>query len=148
MISTQLTKAWNRRPAWVAPLFIAIVSAGLLIICERHFQSQNASWLPDGFRIHDMTANNSYQTLDVADMNSFGPKSLWYSHVYPPLLDAARYVLMLPETRAGLAPSGAAVDIRLYWLFGWCAFPWAGLWADALRVQDMAVGEDVASVSD
>ena len=152
MSSAHLTRIWNRRPGWLAPLFIAIVSAGLLIICERHFQAENASWLPDGFRIHDMTANNSQQTLDVADMNSFGPKSLWFSHVYAPLLDAARYVLMLPETRAGLAPSGAAVDVRLYWLFaalfglvasivylwvrdltksGWWAFAAAGLWAIA-----------------
>ena len=117
VISAQLVSIWTRRPAWLAPTFVAVVSAGVLLLCERHFQTENASSLPDGFRIHDISSNNSQQTLDVADMNSFGPKSLWYSHVYPPLLDATRYLLMLPETRAGLPPSGAAVDARLYWLF-------------------------------
>ena len=43
MSSARLTSIWIRRPGWLAPLFIAIVSAGLLILCERHFQAENAS---------------------------------------------------------------------------------------------------------
>jgi len=89
-----------------------------LSILERTFMAANSSRLPAGFRIHDISANNSQQTVDVAEMNSYGIRFAWYEHVYPPLLDLIRYVLMLPEVRAGLQPSGDAVDNRLYWLFG------------------------------
>ncbi len=63
-----------------------------------------------------MTSNNNFQNLDVSELNSFGFKALWYDHIYPPLMDAVRFVLMQPESLSG-EPSGAAVDLRLYWVF-------------------------------
>jgi hypothetical protein len=152
MTTTVSVSSWQKRPAWLAPLVVGLLSTALLLIAERLFQASNALTLPDGYRLHDMTANNTQQTLDVADMNSFGPRSLWYSHVYPPMLDGIRYLLMLPETRAGLPPSGTIVDQRLYFVFaglfgivtsviylwvrdltrsGWWALGAAALWAVA-----------------
>jgi len=109
---------WGRHPRWLAPTFVGALAFIWLSVVERTFMAANSSWLPAGFRIHDMTANNTQQTVDVAEMNSYGIRFAWYEHVYPPLLDLIRYVLMLPEVRAGLEPSGDAVDDRLYWLFG------------------------------
>ncbi len=43
-----------------------------------------------------------------------GPSTLWWMHIYPPLYDAIRYLLMQPEVSAGLSPSAVAVDFRLY----------------------------------
>ena len=107
---------WARRPAWLAPLFVGFVAASGIRIAEHVFATMNASWLPDGFRIHEMTSNNNFQNLDVSELNSFGFKALWYDHIYPPLMDAVRYLLMQPESLSG-EPSGAAVDLRLYWVF-------------------------------
>lgn len=45
-----------------------------------------------------------------------GPRTLWDMHVYPPLFDALRFLLMQPETLAGSSPSALAVDQRLYML--------------------------------
>jgi len=108
---------WRRRPSWIAPLAVGLAAFAWLSIISRTFMAANASWLPAGFRIHDMSANNSQQTVDVAEMNSYGIKFAWYEHVYPPLLDLIRYGLASPEIRAGLEPSGDLIDQRLYWLF-------------------------------
>ena len=108
----------RRRPGWAAPVVVGLLAFSWLMLVERIFVAANASWLPAGFRIHDMTANNSQQTVDVAEMNSYGIKFAWFTHVYPPLLDVIRYGLASPEIRAGLEPSGDLIDQRLYWLFG------------------------------
>lgn len=109
-------RIWERRPAWLAPLLVGVVAASGIRIAEHFFAVMNASWLPDGFRIHEMTANNNFQNLDVSELNSFGFKALWYDHIYPPLMDAVRFLLMQPESLSG-EPSGTAVDLRLYWVF-------------------------------
>jgi hypothetical protein len=54
------------------------------------------------------------QTLGLEEMAPFGPKALLYDHIYPPFLDAMRFILMLPETNAGQPPSQMSVDFRLY----------------------------------
>lgn len=105
-------------PAWLAPLIVGLLAATWLLVVEQTFIAGNGSSLPSGFRIHDMSANNTQQTVDIKDINVRGITFAWYTHVYPPLLDVIRYVLMLPEVRAGLEPSGEAVDMRLYYVFG------------------------------
>lgn len=116
--ATVVAFTWRRRPGWVAPVLVGVLAFVWLMVVERMFMAANASWLPAGFRIHDMTANNSQQTVDIMDINVRGITFAWYTHVYPPLLDVIRYVLASPEIRAGLEPSGDVVDMRLYWLFG------------------------------
>lgn len=105
------------RPAWVAPLVVGIAAALGLYIAERIFQSRNADWLPEGLRIHDMSSNGSQQNMTLWDMNVFGIRSLWYDHIYPPLMDFIRFLFMQIDTRNGGATSPIEVDRRLYVLF-------------------------------
>ncbi|MBI1351795.1 MAG: hypothetical protein GC156_11835 [Actinomycetales bacterium] len=112
----------NRRgtwPRWIAPSLIVVVSAVAMHWAERTFRLAHPG-LPDGYRLQDWTSNWTMQTLGLEDMLPFGPRALWYDHVYPPLLDAIRYVLMLPETNAGLGPNFINVDFRLYELYAVC----------------------------
>lgn len=70
--------------------------------------------LPEGYRLQDWASNWTMQTMGLEDMEPFGPRALWFDHVYPPLLDSIRYVLMLPETLGGFPPDSVRVDMRLY----------------------------------
>lgn len=112
----------NRRgtwPRWIAPSLILVVSTVAMHVAERTFRLAHPG-LPDGYRLQDWTSNWTMQTMGLEDMLPFGPRALWYEHVYPPLLDAIRYVLMLPETNAGLGPNFINVDFRLYELYALC----------------------------
>lgn len=109
---------WRRKGGSFIMPFVVFLGASLWISVVRlAFVNANAGSLPDGYRIHDMSANNSQQTLDIVDMNRQGISFIWYTHVYPPLLDILRYVLAFPEIRMGIEPSGGAVDQRLYFLY-------------------------------
>lgn len=116
-MATRVVKAWQHRPPWIAPTVVGAFASLWLLVVQRMFMLANASWLPSGFRIHDMSANNSQQTVDIKDINVRGITFAWYDHVYPPLLDVIRYGLAAPEIRRGLEPSGDIVDMRLYWLY-------------------------------
>ena len=103
----------------------------------------------DGFKMRDDSSDTAWQTIRLNEMWSYGPSTLWLMHIYPPLYDAIRYVLMQPEISANGAPSAVAVDFRLYvmnailfglvamvvylWVrdltrSGWWALAGAGLW--------------------
>jgi hypothetical protein len=71
----------------------------------------------DGYRFQLWPSNWTMQTMGLEEMLPFGPKSLWFEHVYPPGLDSVRYLLMLPETNQGLPPDATAVDLRLYAIY-------------------------------
>ena len=103
--------------AWIAPTLVFVVSTGALHLAIRTFRIANKDVLPEGYRIQDWTSNWLMQTLGLEEMIPFGPKSFWYSHVYPPLEDMIRYVFTFPETSAGLDVSPIAVDFRLYSLY-------------------------------
>jgi hypothetical protein len=47
-------------------------------------------------------------------MWKLGPQTLWQMHIYPPLYDSIRFILMQPEVRNGQSPSSIEVDHRLY----------------------------------
>lgn len=85
-----------------------------LHVAERMLRLLDAARIPDGYRLQDWASNWTMQTMGLEDMASFGPRALWYDHVYPPLLDSVRYVLMLPETWGSLPPDPMRVDMRLY----------------------------------
>lgn len=99
------------------PLVVFLGATLWISLVRLAFVSSNAGALPDGYRIHDMSANNSQQTLDIININQQGLSFIWYTHVYPPLLDIIRYLMAFPEIRMGIEPSGAAVDQRLYVLY-------------------------------
>jgi hypothetical protein len=114
-VSSRETTRWGiTRLPWIAPLIVAVSSALGLHLLERTFRLSSPQLLTEGYRFQDWTSNWTMQTLGLEEMAPFGPKALLYDHIYPPFLDAMRFVLMLPETNAGQPPSQMAVDFRLY----------------------------------
>ena len=81
--------------------------------------------LINGFNLRDESSDTAWQTLRLWELWKVGPGALWLSHIYPPLYDAIRWVLMQPEVMQGQSPSAIAVDQRLYYvnaiLFGFVA---------------------------
>lgn len=102
----------------VPPTLIVLVSSVGLYLTQRWFRLNAApEQLYDGFRFQAWSSNWMMQTMGLDEMNAFGPKALLYDHIYPPLLDAIRFVLMQPEVRDGLPPDQNQVDYRLYFLY-------------------------------
>ena len=102
---------------WLAPVLVATISTAVLHLVERTARIVAPQLWPDGYRFQDWQSNWLMQTLGLEEMIPFGPKALWYNHIYPPLLDGIRYVFTFPETSAGLPVSAMAVDFRLYALY-------------------------------
>ena len=107
-------RSYVLRNPWLAPVGVALISTMALHLVERTFRLVSPQVLKDGFMFQDWSSNWTMQTMGLEDMLPFGPKALWYEHVYPPFLDAVRFLLMLPETNAGQPPSAMVVDFRLY----------------------------------
>lgn len=99
-----------------APLlvwFLGAVGYWLTILWVRLF---HPGLLFDGFKLKPGGSDSAWQTIRLWEMEMVGPRTLWDMHVYPPLFDAIRFLLMQPETLAGSSPSALAVDQRLYML--------------------------------
>jgi hypothetical protein len=77
-------------------------------------QSMHSDQLFDGFKLREGTSDNEWQTLRLWELWKVGPRALWLSHIYPPLYDGIRWLLMQPEVSAGGSPSAVNVDHRLY----------------------------------
>ena len=99
------------------PLLVGLCATVGLHIAERTLRLIDSTSLPDGYRLQDWASNWTMQTMGLEDMASFGPRALWFDHVYPPLLDSVRYLFMLPETIGGFPPDSMRVDMRLYALY-------------------------------
>lgn len=135
---------WRVRRPWVAPILVWLSATAFMWSAITWVRVLSPEWVFDGFKIRDGSADSAWQTIRLAEMWSFGPSTLWWLHIYPPLYDGLRFLLMQPETLAGQAPDILAVDLRLYvvhsLLFGLTAaivFVWVrdltgnGLWAAA-----------------
>lgn len=120
--SSIVRKTGVKRPCWLAPLGVWVLGFFWLLAIFRLAEFINPDPLIDGFRIRDETSDTAWQTLRLWELWMVGPRALWLSHVYPPLYDGIRWLLMQPEVVAGGSPSIIAVDQRLYWfnalLFG------------------------------
>ena len=58
------------------------------------------------------SADSAWQTIRLWEMWALGPQVLWQMHIYPPLYDGIRFLLMLPDTLSGAPPVALAVDKR------------------------------------
>ena len=107
-----------RGPRWIAPTVVAVISAAVLYAIEITLRSTlPLDRLFEGYRFQAWSSNWMMQTIGLEDMQAFGPKALWLMHVYPPGLDAIRYLLMLPDVGQDIAIVQPAVDLRLYALY-------------------------------
>lgn len=100
------------------PLVIAIVSTAALYLYERWYRiNAPVELMFEGYRFQAWPSNWMMQTLGLEEMVPFGPMALVYDHIYPPGLDAIRYLLTWPETHLGLPLDPIQVDFRLYMLY-------------------------------
>lgn len=107
----------GRWPGWLAPILVWIGSAGMMFAAYAWMIATHAGMLYDGFKWREETSDQVWQTIRLWEMWKLGPITLWQMHIYPPLYDAIRYVLMQPEVANGQSPSAVAVDQRLYVLY-------------------------------
>ncbi len=107
-------RAFDRRPGWMAPIAVWAAASSLLWIAVLWVAAAHPELVTDGFKLRDDSSDTAWQTIRLHEMWSYGPSTLWLMHIYPPLYDAIRYLLMQPEIASGGAPSAVAVDFRLY----------------------------------
>lgn len=103
-----------KRPGWVAPVAVWVAAAAWIGLIYYWMQWVHPEALIEGFKLRDESSDNAWQTLRLWELWKVGPEALWLTHIYPPLYDGIRWLMMQPETSAGLSPSAVAVDQRLY----------------------------------
>jgi len=101
-----------------APFAVFVVSTTVLYLVERWFRlNASTDQMFEGYRFQAWSGNWMMQTLGLEEMVPFGPKALVYNHIYPPGLDAIRFIFTWPETRQGLPIDPIQVDFRVYMLY-------------------------------
>jgi hypothetical protein len=113
-------KAAILRQHWLMPTLVAVVSALGLNQVQWAFRNANSETLPGGYLLQEWSSESMMQTLALKDMFAFGPMSLWYNHVYPPLQDFLRYAYSLPDLYHRMPPNYGSVDLHLYLTYAWC----------------------------
>ncbi|MBK9739445.1 MAG: hypothetical protein IPO93_08005 [Actinobacteria bacterium] len=101
-------------PRWVAPILVWVLAASGLLASFIWMQSAHPDLLFEGFKLRDGSSDNEWQTLRLWELWKVGPSALWLSHIYPPLYDGIRWLLMQPEVLNGQSPSALDVDHRLF----------------------------------
>mgnify|MGYP005993416689 FL=1 len=116
-VSATATKARRPRPHWLAPAVIWVVGSLWILTILQWMRIFRRDQLEQGviLRLGD-SADSAWQTIRLWEMWTLGPQVLWQMHIYPPLYDGIRFLLMLPDTLPGAPPTALAVDKRLYWL--------------------------------
>jgi|GEM_PF-7117527 len=106
-----------QRPA----LVIGVLSTTSLLIYEilfRYFRpdalfsSNQLKTVP--YLFQTFASDDLMQTVKIEELTNFGPKGLWYFHIYPPLHEALLYVLALPNVLTNKPVTSEVVDLRLY----------------------------------
>ena len=110
---------------WRVQVLIAGISSALLLVYEALFRTLNPQGLlssnlvptvPYLFQV--FSSDDLLQTTQIQELSNFGPLGLWYLHIQPPIFDALRYVLVLPEVLMDKQPiTSELVDLRLYVLY-------------------------------
>lgn len=101
-----------------APFAVFVVTTTVLYLFERWYRLNAApDQMFEGYRFQSWSGNWMMQTLGLEEMVPFGPKALIYNHIYPPGLDAIRYLFTWPETSQGLPLDPIQVDFRVYMLY-------------------------------
>ena len=103
-----------QRKLWVAPLIVWIAGVAAFWLAVVWVWVFRPALVFDGFKIREGSSDSAWQTIRLNEMWSFGPTTLWWEHIYPPLYDGMRFLLMQPETISGGQPDFLAVDFRLY----------------------------------
>lgn len=110
----RLTRFLARRPAWIVPVLVWVLASVWLWLMLQYVYAHAGWGVVDEFKIRETSSDTAWGTIRLWEMWKLGPSTLWWMHIYPPLFDAVRYLMMQPEISAGLSPSALAVDFRVH----------------------------------
>ena len=107
-------RTWILESPWRAPTVVGLGATLGMWAAIAWVQIFHPNLAFDGFKVRSGSADSAWQTIRLAELHSVGPQALWWEHIYPPLYDAFRFILMQPETISTGVPDPIAVDLRLY----------------------------------
>ena len=107
-------RTWILERPWRAPTVVGLGATLGMWAAIAWVQIFHPNLAFDGFKVRSGSADSAWQTIRLAELHAVGPKALWWEHIYPPLYDAFRFILMQPETISTGVPDPLAVDLRLY----------------------------------
>jgi hypothetical protein len=102
------------RPVWPVAIGVWALASCLLLAAYVWMEAARPELLLQGFKWRDEGSDTAWQTIRPWELWIVGPRALWLMHIYPPLYDSIRWLLMQPEVWSGRSPSATNVDHRLY----------------------------------
>lgn len=105
------------RPAWREPVLIGLVATLALAGYEWALTQWMSDQLFAGYRFQAWSSNDFMQEVKIEDLVAAGPIALWYLHVQPPMLEALRLALAVPEYVSGSSITAQTIDTRMYGLY-------------------------------
>ena len=110
-------KPVEQKRQWKAPLLAGVLSSLALLLLQTIVRLTRSDELFGGYRFQAWFSDEFVQLVEINDLLEIGPIGLWYLHVQPPMLDALRFLLVLPEYLTGRSVSAQAIDERMYGLY-------------------------------
>ena len=99
------------------PLLLGLAGALALLAYQWALVTFAADRLFAGYRFQAWSSNDFMQEVKIQDLVDAGPIALWYLHVQPPMLEALRLTLSLPEYLANGTMTAQMIDQRMYVLY-------------------------------
>lgn len=104
-----------RHAAW-QPVLAGVVATVALLTTE-WLVRLDPSRLYRGYLFQQWSSEEFMQEVRINDLLKEGPDALWFLHVQPPMLEALRFLLVVPEWFGGSNVSPQVIDERMYLLF-------------------------------
>ena len=105
------------RKQWRAPVLAGVSGSLLLFLFQSFVRLTRPEDLFGSYRFQAWSSEEFVQEVRINDLLDIGPIGLWYLHIQPPMLDALRFTLVLPEYLSGSSVSMQIIDERMYGLF-------------------------------
>ena len=99
------------------PLLLGLAGTLALLAYQWALLTFAADRLFAGYRFQAWSSNDFMQEVKIQDLVDAGPIALWYLHVQPPMLEALRLTLSLPEYLANGTMTAQMIDQRMYVLY-------------------------------
>ena len=107
----------TERARWRDPVLAGVLGSLALLLLQTITRLTRTDDLFGGYRFQAWSSEEFMQEVRINDLLEIGPIGLWYLHVQPPMLEALRFMLVLPEYLTGGSVSAQAIDERMYGLY-------------------------------
>lgn len=102
---------------WREAFVIGLIGTMGLLAYQWALLTFAADRLFAGYRFQAWSSNDFMQEVKIQDLVDAGPIALWYLHVQPPMLEALRLTLSLPEYLSDGTMTPQMIDQRMYVLY-------------------------------